>query len=821
MPSATTKVCAHCGTPFEARASQESEYCCNGCAYVARMIASSGFDQYYDLRDRIISPVKPAALQKRDYRWLAQLQADAEAQQAKPSATTDLDLTGISCVGCVWLIERVVSQQEGIQRVEVNAQLGQVRIQWQSERLDRLALGDTDDSPTTVLTRAAEALQQFGYLLQPPGKRETGESQRLLGRVGITGAAAMNAMLFTLPRYLGMPDDFELAGLFGLFTLLSATIALLAGGTYFIDRAVRALRIGALHIDFPIALGITLAYAGSLFGYFYGHETYAYFDFVAIFTFLMLGGRWLQERAVERNRFALRQSRLQPTTARVVGSTGGVSDQAIETLKPGQVVRCGPGDLVPVRSRLSDQSPAAELSLEWINGEAEPVRFQPGQVVPAGAINVSRQPFDLTAEETWEESLLRRLTTIEPRQLRHVQLEAILRYYLVAVLIIGVIGSLTWGLSTGNWLVAGQVALSVLVVSCPCALGVAYPLAQEQSVAQLRRAGVYVKEADLFHRLRHLKRIVFDKTGTLTLETPDLAHPEVLHALGEAERAALWRLVEDGLHPISRALRESLLALGQSPVRKKAALHGNPDNASVSPVQEAVGFGVTVLIDGHRYALGRPMWAAAASQGELDRIAGNDINGNFDCALARDGELLAQLKFVETVREDAVPAVASLQKRGLQLHILSGDREEKVSAMARHLGLPAEAALGRLTPEQKAEWVQQHDPALTLFIGDGANDSLAFDAAAVRGTPVVDRGLLEAKADFYFLGRNLGGLLTLLDIEHRRRRAVQAVFAFAVCYNLVAIALCLAALMNPLLAAILMPLSSLVTIGIVSWRMRG
>ena len=193
----TTKVCTHCGTPFDARARPDSEYCCNGCAYVARMIADSGLDQYYNLRDRIIAPVKPAALQKRDYRWLAQLQADAEAEQAtRPSATTELDLTGISCVGCVWLIERVLSQQTGIQRAEVNAQLGQVRLQWQSEHLDPVATGKADDptETSTILTRAGETLQQFGYLLQPPSKRENAESQRLLGRVGITGAAAMNAM---------------------------------------------------------------------------------------------------------------------------------------------------------------------------------------------------------------------------------------------------------------------------------------------------------------------------------------------------------------------------------------------------------------------------------------------------------------------------------------------------------------------------------------------------------------------------------------------------------------------------------------------------
>jgi Cu2+-exporting ATPase len=210
--------------------------------------------------------------------------------------------------------------------------------------------------------------------------------------------------------------------------------------------------------------------------------------------------------------------------------------------------------------------------------------------------------------------------------------------------------------------------------------------------------------------------------------------------------------------------------------------------------------GIEVDCAGHHWQLGRPSWIGRKSTAE--------------CVFARDGLMLAEFRFTETVRADAQAALQNFANRGIQVAILSGDRQDKVERFARQIGTVPNA-LGGLSPDEKAAWLRTHDGAHTLMIGDGANDSLAFNVALCTGTPVIDRGLLEHKADFYFLGRSLAGLRTLFDTAALRDRAMRRVIAFAIAYNAIAVALCLGGQMSPLAAAVLMPLSSLVTIGIV------
>jgi Cu2+-exporting ATPase len=203
---------------------------------------------------------------------------------------------------------------------------------------------------------------------------------------------------------------------------------------------------------------------------------------------------------------------------------------------------------------------------------------------------------------------------------------------------------------------------------------------------------------------------------------------------------------------------------------------------------------------GHTWSLGRPSWLGVPSSAE--------------CVFSRDGHLIAEFHFTESVRADAHSALNAFTERGIDIAILSGDRQEKVERLAAQLGTVPNA-LGGLSPDQKAQWLRAHDASRTLMIGDGANDSLAFNEALCTGTPVIDRGLLEHKADFYFLGRSLGGLRSLLEAAALRDKAVRRVITFAIAYNAVAIAICVAGRMSPLAAAILMPLSSLATIGLV------
>lgn len=770
--------CKHCSTLFEPQEPGE-EFCCGGCAFVHNLIHESGLDQYYTLKGgKVGAPVKSTALQRRDYTWLSEMAARAEgAVPEGQAASLDLAVQGISCTGCVWLMEKVLLRHPGMLRARVRAHPGRLRLEWSPGQCD--------------LPAVADEMRQFGYLLGPI---EAGSeaSNEFSGRTGLCGAFAMNAMAFSLPRYLGMEADFALAGIFSLAAGMSATLAVVTGGSYFISRAMQCLRSRVLHMDLPIALGIVAAYIGSIIGWMLHAEALMYFDFVAVFTFLMLAGRRLQLAAVERNRGRLLGHTIDANPLR--NPAGEVVP--LDAMAPGTVYCAAPSQIVPVASRIVNGE--ATVSLESISGEAEPRIISAGGRLAAGSLNIGRTAVELEAMESWQDSLFRRLRESGETAASHPLLDRILRYAISIVLVLAVGGFIGWWVATGDPAKGLQVMISVLVVSCPCALGVALPLADDLAAARMERGGVFVRRAAFWPRLRRVKHVIFDKTGTLTLENPVLENPEALKSLNPAVLRALATLTADSLHPVSRSLTESLAAAG--------AMQPLPD----AEVNEVAGQGLWFTdASGARWALGRPGWESA-DQAEAHTV------------LSCDGIALAAFRFQDRLRPNATAEIASLAASGLQLHLLSGDRVPKARAMAGALGIPQANAHGALTPEEKESIVRSIDRGDTLYIGDGMNDTLAFSAAACTGTPVVDKGLLESKADFYFLGRSLRFFSDLIGTARLRSAAVRRVAAFAIVYNIVAAGMSLAGHMNPLIAAIIMPLSGLVTLAVVAahfqWR---
>lgn len=787
------------------------EFCSAGCETVYRKIEAEGLGRYYELKDRPVTPVGGTVFQPRDYTWLADAARAAEAAVAESRRTGPvaapavaelvLDIQGVACVGCVWLIERLYRRRDGALALDLNVTQGRLRLRWRPGRFDAVAF--------------ARELQSFGYIVGPAGSKPAVRAGRALRlRLGLCGALAMNTMLFTLPAYLGLEPESEFYVLFEALSFVFATASLLVGGSHFFQRAWVGLRAGTLSIDLPISLGLLVGYVASIYGWRTGEASLVYFDFVAIFTFLMLVGRWTQEAALERNRQQLLGTLQGPgdvemadapirkpnppngdsTVAIGAASAGGFLRRP-QSLGPGDRYRLRAGGIVPVASRL--ESAAGEFTTEWINGEPEPRALRAGQTVPAGATSITRTPVILTAIEGWGSSPLARLLAVEEAGFRNPGLERIIRIYLVTVLAVAALGGATWWFATGDAMWVARVVVAVLVVSCPCALGVSWPLVEELTVATARRAGVFVRELTLWSRLRRVRRIFFDKTGTLTLETPVLANPESLAALDGRARERLAALVRDNPHPVALALAEALVFAGDETRRG-----GPAAGSSAGRIEEVVGQGVRLHADDGEWWLGKETGAtnAAASTGIADAV------------LAHEGRTLARFRFVEAPRLDAKAELAALRAAGFEIAIVSGDRPEKVAALAERLGLPKESAHGGLDPERKRAWVAARDRSDSLMLGDGANDSLAFDAAACRGTPMIHRGILGHKSDFYYLGRGLAGVRQLFALAERRRRALLRVFSFAVLYNAGTVTLALAGLVNPLAAAILMPTSSLLSL---------
>lgn len=775
MPAHPHHACRHCGAPVPSGTGSE-EFCCSGCEYVYGLIHEEGMDRFYDLRqDKPLEPVRGRAFASLDWTWLDERVGAAEEVAGSGGvAALEVGIEGVSCVGCLWLIEKLWEREEGAFDAEVHPTSGKLSLRWKA--------GATD------VADFVRRLQQFGYTVVPSARAgaSRGESSELRLRLGVTSAFAMNTMVFTLPFYLGMERTFALAGLFEQIIALSSTLALLVGGSYFIRRAWGGLRHGVLHMDFPIALGVLVAWVASLAGWLAGMETLVYFDFVAIFLCLMLAGRLLQVSAVEKHQ---RRAAGAAALPREVADASG-RPIPVGELAAGTAFTVKAGGVVPVAAVLEDA--AADFSLEWINGEADPQTWESGRRIPSGAVNLGRRAVALRADEAWEGSLLAKLSgSGDSGVVRRRVLERVLRVYVAVVVAVALAGLVGWLVAGGGLEKALQVAVSVLVVSCPCAIGLALPLADDLSRAVLQRFGVFLRRDDFWSRLGGVKRVILDKTGTLTMERPELTNPEAVAGLDEEARRRLRQLVAGSLHPVSRRLLESV---------------GGSGAEAVETVEEVPGAGMRLRVDGRVWSLGRPDFGVGS---------GSDAP-EADAVLRRDGEVVAAFRFADTLRPESAEAVRALDARGLRVDILSGDREEKVRAAAVAAGLGADRVHARMRPEAKAEWIGEIDPDRreTLFLGDGANDALACDAAACRGTPLIDRSLLEDRADFYFTGRGLGFLPRLFQIERVRSRAVRRLFAFTTAYNVGAVAVCLAGWMHPLVAAVAMPAGSLVTLAL-------
>lgn len=777
-----TQACKHCGLTFKP-SEQELEFCCNGCRYVYQLIHDEGLNKFYSLKDTVLPAVSSSIFSDREYDWLEKQATLAEQKDTKTAKLT-LNIQGIACVGCVWLIERFFLKQPGAVVIDIYSQTGQITIQWEPKRFS--------------LIDFAKGLQRLGYFIGPCKKASKKTNSKLTTRMGLCAAFAMNAMLFTLPGYLGMPSAMKLSSIFQLLSFLCATFSLLIGGSYFIKRALFSLTQKIVHMDLPIALGIVISYIGSVLAWRMGDNRYSYFDFTSIFIFLMLLGRWVQQIAIERNNNQLLKLDPRPHSVIVYPSKDSPPEKAgtypVDTLATGVFFSIQSGQTVPVDAKLLGKD--AHFNLQWISGESEVCTFHPEDKIPAGALYIGTQIIRLMALQGWQDSLFSKLTEkTNAKTYRNPFIEKLIKYYTLGVLCIAVLGGIAWQVTTHELGLSLQIALSVLVVSCPCALGISFPIVNERLVTFLRSVGVHIQNQNLFSKISQVRSIIFDKTGTLTHETLYFENQNALERLTSKEKTILLEMASFSLHPVSRAIREALLTQGVT------LKHYNP-----ASMDEIVGTGIYKHDGDIKWMLGK----------DLDKT-----NNNYSTVFKCNNKVLAHFSFCENVRSDVVEEVFKLRQMGYTVYILSGDNPLKVERMATQIGIPRELAIASASPEEKAEWVSSIDHNDTLMIGDGANDSLVFDKAYCCATPVIDRGFLEHKSDFYFLGRGISGIRKILEYSQKRKTIYKILFGQSVLYNLAAISACLLGMVTPIAAAIIMPLSSLLSMGLAYFCLNG
>ncbi len=762
--------CLHCG---QAVTTAGDAYCCGGCEAVSALLRTENLGRYYDLRGSVGVPVVQSAAPN-DRKWL---EAAARGVESSESASRlALDIQGIHCSACVWLIEELFRRDSGGIEMLVNPTLG------------RLSLSVR---PRFKLTAFVARIEAFGYRIGPATRLDSAASSAIVTRFGVCVALSMNAMIFAIAGYLGLTEA-RLHRLFDTIGLGLATTALLVGGPVFFKSALQAIRARALHLDLPIALGLSLAYAGSVRAYF-AHEG-VYFDTICVFTTLMLLGRYLQQRIIEKNRAQL----LSDTGAgalltRRVSPGGMPAVVACSEIQVGDELSIASGDLLPVDARLV--AGAAPFSLDWINGESSPRLFGPGDVVPAGAFNAGVAALRVVAVTDFAASAVTDLLRTPMRGVgqRGVEsrfLRLLAPIYVGTVLALAASAFGVWLIATHDLSRAIQVATAMLVVTCPCAFGIATPLAYELAQGHLRKRGVFVRSADFLDRATRVRKVVFDKTGTLTEGATTLSGAESIASLSAADRNVFAALAGASAHPKSVAVASILR--DASP----------PDDVVVT---ERPGAGLHAQVGGHDYRLGSPNYAGRF--------------GECDVTFAIDGLTVAGVATGERLRSDAVREVAALRGAGYEVWILSGDEHDRTGELGARVGLAADHCIGGCTAEQKADWLVTHDSSDTLMIGDGINDLIAVSRAFCSGTPAVDRPFVASRADFYFVSPGLAPVRAALVAAVALAAVVRRNFALATAYNLVAVSLVFAGVMSPVLAAIFMPVSSISTVMLTAFSL--
>ncbi|MHA1189195.1 MAG: heavy metal translocating P-type ATPase [Alphaproteobacteria bacterium] len=708
----------------------------------------------------------------------------------------ELLVPGIHCGGCISRIERALDRLDGVE---------QARVNFSTRRLSA-----TFDPARTDAQGVAGAVTALGYDVTPYTASESGgqttgrdaTGRELVRALAVAGFAAGNVMLLSVSVWAGASDATR-----DLFHWLSALIALPAvayAGRPFFRSALRALRVSTLNMDVPISLAVILAAAMSLYETIIGGE-HTWFDASVTLLFFLLAGRVLDHTMRARamsavTHLAARNAR----AALVVGDGGELKWRPLREVSPGLLVQVAAGEQVPVDGRVETGS--SELDTALLTGESLPESVAAGDTVHAGTTNLIgplRIRVTAAGSDTVLAEIVRLMEAAEKGKAAYVRIaDRAAQIYAPAIHILAGAAFFGWWWLGGDIHQATLVAIAVLIITCPCALGLAVPAVQIVASGLLFRRGVMIKDGAALERLAAVDTIVFDKTGTLTLGDLTLAGDTSPDPVMLALAAGL---AHQSTHPLSRALTAAADA-----AHTVATPVGNIREVSGAGLEGTVGPGAAKET-AQTIRLGRSDWAVNDNTNgvESEISPSGNPDGYTETVLSRDGEKLASFRFADRLRPDAVATARRLRDRGFKLAILSGDRDQPVAAVADALGIDDWRA--RCTPADKVAEIDRLRAAghKVLVVGDGLNDGPALAAGDVSMAPAAASDLGRAAADLVFMGDNLAPVADALELGHRALAHIRQNFALAIAYNAIAVPVALAGLATPLIAAVAMSASSI------------
>ena len=790
--------CFHCSLPVPKNSSysveingKEQPMCCPGCEAVAQAIVDGGLTSFYDHRTEA-SPTARAALPD----VLDQLTLYDKPELQRTFVSTDdknikqasLILEGIVCAACVWLNERHISALQGVVEFSVNYSTHRARVRW-------------DDSQIK-LSDILQAISAIGYLAHPfdAGRQEAvykKERSSALKRLAVAGLGAIQVMMLAVALYAGDYSgmDSGLENFMRWISMFIATPVVFYSARSFFSSAWRDLKVRQLGMDVPVSLAIGLAYAASCWAT-VSQSGHVYFDSVTMFTFFLLAGRFLEMGARQKAGQAAEELvKLLPAMATRITDDGDET-VAVSELMVGDLVRVKPGDSIPADGIIVEGRSSVDESL--LTGESHPLGKTIDEKVIGGTVNIE-SPLVINIQKVGEDTilasiqrLLDRAQTEKPSIAK--MADRVAGYFVGFLLVLVTAVSMWWWQHDPDQ--AFWIAISLLVVTCPCALSLATPAAMTAATGSLTRLGVLTTRGHALETLAKVTHVVFDKTGTLTKGRLTLESSQLFSNLSEQQCLNIAAALELGSeHPVAKVF-----------VQKSST----PNNISAKGNQAVPGQGVTGLIDGIQYRLGCASYIADVNESSENII--NKSKHATEIFLATENELLAVFYLSDELREKAVESIQALKALGKNVWLVSGDNEAAVSYISKQLGI--ENTRHSMKPEDKLSVINdlQQQGKIVAMIGDGVNDAPVLAAAQVSIAMGSGTQLAQASADMVLLSEHLPHLVDAIKMAKRSVNIVHQNLSWALIYNILALPLASMGYIAPWMAAIGMSASSLVVV---------
>lgn len=687
----------------------------------------------------------------------------------------ELSIPGVHCGACITAVEQALQAFPAVQTARVNLSTRRVTVIWKAEGSDPRAFAEAIWHRTGYET----------HLFSTEAEGEDPLKAQLLRGVAVTGFAAANIMLLSVSVWSGA--EAATRDLFHWISALIAAPALIYGGRFFYASAWRVLKQGRTNMDVPIALAISLSYAVSLWETIH-HGEHAWFDATASLLFFLLIGRTLDHMMRDRARAAIvGLARLSPRGAMVLLEDGSREYKPVNDIGPGERIAISAGDRLPVDGMVLEG--ASDLDVSIVNGESAPRRVRPGDTVQAGTMNLTGSlviKATANAQNSFLAEIIAMMEAAEGGRAHYRRIaDRAAQIYAPAVHSLAILTFLGWGILGGDWKQALLISIAVLIITCPCALGLAVPVVQVVAAGRLFRHGIMVKDGSAMERLADIDTVAFDKTGTLTL-----GRPRLVRSSGKPVHFAMAAaLAGHSRHPLSRALAASF----SGPVPR------------VDSAEEIPGQGMVVQLEQGLYRLGRRSFACPFTVETLG-------DSYTEVVLSMNGEELAAFFFEDTLRTGVRETLKALEKQKLGVMLLSGDQSSVVAELAETLQVSSWAA--ELTPGGKCEFLKQKadEGHRCLMVGDGLNDAPALSSAYVSMAPSTAADIGRQAADFVFTHESLEAVSTAVSISRYAGRLIRENFALAIGYNILAVPIAIAGYATPLIASVAMSTSSIIVV---------